>query len=194
MRKSGARQPAVSVLLLLLLLLQPLRHAAAGIISHADPLHMAARHLPRVGGVVFQGVPDRGGISHQGSSAGLGGGGAGQVFGRDKSAGGGAKAGDSDGGGEIAEALGGGGAFSVEHELARMQGELTALLSCVNRRIRCEYEICVLFILFYCRYNQSPQPQTVQLQTGRIFAWRHMLEVRGGGRWLPVVVAWWLRW
>jgi hypothetical protein len=65
--------------------------------------------------------------------------------------------------------LGGGGAFSVEHELARMQGELTALLSCVNRRIRCEYEICVLFILFLLQVQPEPAAADCAAADGKDF-------------------------
>ena len=131
LKKSKTQQAAGDLLLLLLLLL--LTCMPPAFVSHVDPLHMAARHLPRVGGVVFQGAPDRGdrgGVAREASNSELGGAGAGSGS---KSVAGAAKVTSqtADEGGRLAEALGGGGAFSVENELARIQGELTALLACV---------------------------------------------------------------
>lgn len=55
--------------------------------------------------------------------------------------GGGGEDGD---GGKVAEAVGAGGAFSVENELTRMQGELSALLAYVFPSL-IEYCVSVLF-------------------------------------------------
>ena len=89
---------------------------------------MAARHLPRVGGVVFQGVNDRSVVVDSSSAdVGSGGGGAGGGGGV------GARA-DAGEGVRVAEAVAGGGAFSVENELARIQGELNALLTYATPR------------------------------------------------------------
>ena len=98
---------------------------------------MAARHLPRVGGVVFQAVQDRGGADVSGAE--VGGRGAAGPSARDASVvvGGGGDDGEA---GKVAEAVGGGGAFSVENELTRMQGELSALLAYV---FPCLIEHCV---------------------------------------------------
>ena len=106
----------------MLLNVSVLHHArAAYVAAHVDPLHMAARHLPRVGGVVFQGVNDRSVVVDSSSvDAGSGGG----VVAR-------ADAGE---GVRVAEAVAGGGAFSVENELARIQGELNALLTYATPR------------------------------------------------------------
>ncbi len=78
---------------------------------------------------MFQGAPDRAAAPHEVSHVDVGGAAvAGAGMGPEKIVGYGAKD-TAEEGAKLAEALGGGGAFSVEHELARIQGELTALLS-----------------------------------------------------------------
>ncbi len=78
---------------------------------------------------MFQGVNDRSVVTES-SSADVGAGGGAAV-----SAGGGFGArGDAGEGVRVAEAVAGGGAFSVENELARIQGELNALLTYATPR------------------------------------------------------------
>jgi hypothetical protein len=90
---------------------------------------MAARHLPRVGAVTFQGGNDRSVVAES-SSVDVNHGGWAAV-----GAGGGVGArGDAGEGARVAEAVAGGGAFSVENELARIQGELNALLTYLTPR------------------------------------------------------------